>query len=159
MTAVFFDTNVILDLANAGRESHYESLKSVETARSRGFKLLTSSLSFCTADYVISKADGKQKAREILRKLRIVFSVAAVDHKCIDLALGSLFSDFEDAVQYYAAVSACASAIVTNDRKGFKNSAIDVMSPSEFIAVFSEPPDELNEKKLSYGKRKRVKKK
>ena len=157
MTIVFFDTNIILDLVNDKRETHYESLKSVETARKMGFKTMISPLAFSTGDYIFSKEAGKQESRQVMRKIRRIFSVTLIDAKCIDSALASDFADFEDAIQYYSAVSVGAGVIVTNDRKGFKTAEIDIMSPPEFTAVFAGGPDFLNEKRAVFGRGKRTK--
>lgn len=57
---------------------------------------------------------------EVLEKIRIVFSIAAVDEKVIDLSLASDFRDFEDAVQYYSAIHARAGCVITRNKQDYK---------------------------------------
>lgn len=71
---------------------------------------------------------------EVLEKIRIVFSIAAVDEKVIDLSLASDFRDFEDAVQYYSAIHARAGCVITRNKQDYKAEGIPVMTPEEFLA-------------------------
>lgn len=48
-------------------------------------------------------------------------------------AIANFAEDFEDEVQYRAALAAGADIIVTRDKPGFVNAAIPVMSPTELL--------------------------
>ena len=74
---------------------------------------------------------------KILEKVRIVFRVALVDEKVIDLSLASDFRDFEDAVQYYSAVSAKADCLITRNKIDYRASDLSIMNPEKFLASFS----------------------
>jgi hypothetical protein len=45
----------------------------------------------------------------------------------------SSFADFEDAVQYYAAISAKADAIITRNTKDYKHASIPVLTAEQFL--------------------------
>lgn len=77
----------------------------------------------------------KEKAVTVLEKVRIVFHVAAVDERVIDLSLTSSFRDFEDAVQYYSAVQAKSECLITRNKSDFKVYALPVLTPEEFLAI------------------------
>lgn len=48
-------------------------------------------------------------------------------------ALGSEFSDFEDALQYYAALSEDVKIIITRNVKDFKHSQLAVLTPDQYL--------------------------
>ena len=51
-------------------------------------------------------------------------------------AAGSGMKDFEDALQYAAAIACAADVIITRNTADFKTSVIPVMTPEEFLAAF-----------------------
>jgi hypothetical protein len=60
-------------------------------------------------------------------------NVSTVDEKIIDLALQSVFSDFEDAIQYFTAIQNNIPVILTRNLKDYKSSAIPVMTADDFL--------------------------
>jgi hypothetical protein len=71
----------------------------------------------------------------LLHDLRQLVRVAPADEQSIDDALASNFSDFEDALQYYSAVSVKAEAIITRNGKDFSKSSIPVMTAGEWMEI------------------------
>lgn len=71
----------------------------------------------------------------VLEKLRIVFRVAAVDEKVIDLSLASTFKDFENAVQYYSALHVKADCLITGNKSDYRTDRLPIMTPEEFLAI------------------------
>lgn len=134
MKKVFFDINVILDVFQK-RMSHYTSsaqiLSLCETRKIQGF---ISSASFGILFYLLQKEVKKQKAIEALKDLKMILKIAPLDEKILDNALQSHFSDFEDAIQYYSAISQKVECILTRNKKDFKPSQIQVLTPEEFLA-------------------------
>lgn len=80
---------------------------------------------------------------QILEKVRVVFHVAPVEEKVIDLSLASGFKDFEDAVQYYSALQVHADFLITRNKADFKVDALPVLTPEEFLAFTAEIDPEL----------------
>ena len=93
------------------------------------------SLSYPTLFYLLTKELNRGKALKTLEKIRIVFRVATVDEKVIDMSLVSDFKDFEDAVQYYSAVSVKADFIITRNKSDYVDNMIPVLTSDEFLAV------------------------
>ncbi len=118
MKSVLFDINVILGIF-LKREPHYipaaRLFSLIEEKKLQGY---LSAQSFPTLFYLLSKELKRDKAMRVLEKIRIVFRVAAVDGKVIDLSLASNFKDFEDAVQYYSALHVRADCLITRERPG-----------------------------------------
>ncbi|MEW6439758.1 MAG: PIN domain-containing protein [bacterium] len=137
MKTVLCDINFILDIF-LKREPFYASaariFAMIETKHLGGCLCANS---FPTLFYILAKELKREKAMKILEKVRIVFRVAAVDEKVIDLSLASDFKDFEDAVQYYSAVNAKADCLITRDKNDYVIDAIPIMTPEEFLAAAS----------------------
>src|SRR5437879_4293455 len=89
-------------------------------------KIVTSSIAFINVHYFLDKFDRKNKF-QLLKRLRSIISIIEVGETIIDLALKSGLTDFEDAVQYYAAMSANADVIITRNIKDYKQSIIPVL--------------------------------
>ncbi|OOG75353.1 PIN domain-containing protein [Algoriphagus sp. A40] len=133
MKRVFLDTNVILDLL-AERKPFYQSIASVATLADRKELLLfTSPISFTTIDYVMSKFEPKESVLIKLQKFAILCKVADANQETIDKSLFSLFSDFEDAVQYQCALQAGCDLILTRNGNDFRKSTLPVMTAEEFL--------------------------
>lgn len=130
---LFLDTNIVLDVL-ARREPFYTPAARLLTIADRKkIKLFTSSLSIATSFYILSKQIGNEKAKETLRKFKILFSVLSVNEKIIDLALNSDFKDFEDAIQYHCAFENNINIIITRNIKDFKKAQTSIMTADEFL--------------------------
>lgn len=99
MKALLCDINVILDIF-LKREPFYQAsanlFQLIEEGRIKGYLC---ALSFPIIYYLLYRELSRDESLRILEKIRIVFDVAKVDARNIDLALASNFNDFEDAVQ------------------------------------------------------------
>ena len=104
----------------------------IEEGRDRGYLC---ALSFPVLYCLLSKSLRRDRAAKVLEKLRIVFRVASVDEKVIDLALTADFKDFEDAVHYYSAVQVQADCLVTRNKKDFPTGRMTILTPEEFLAL------------------------
>ena len=133
---VLVDTDVVLDLV-LGREPFFPSASRLFVAFEEGrLEGHVSSLAFSNLFYLLRKGEGVgPEAIAILRKLRLVTHVLTVDEKIIDLALASSFTDFEDAIQYFAASEWGLDAIVTRNRRDYKASKIAILSAEECLEL------------------------
>lgn len=135
MSKVFVDTNIILDLL-AKREPFYKEAAELFSKADNGeLELYTSAVSFANTYYILENYSSTQKAKETLRKFKVLIQIISVDDKIIELALNDKgFKDFEDAVQFYAAQSVKVEAILTRNKKDFKSSSIPVFTAKEYLA-------------------------
>lgn len=135
MKSVLCDINVILDIF-LKRDPHYAPAARlftlIEEKKLVGY---LSAQSFPTLFYLLSKELKREKTMRVLEKLRIVFRVAAVDEKVIDLSLASTFKDFEDAVQYYSALHVKADCLITRNKSDYGMDRLPIMTPEEFQAI------------------------
>jgi len=86
---------------------------------------------------ILLKERRRDKAIKILEKVRIVFRVAAVDEKVIDMSLASDFKDFGAAVQYYSAVNLKADCLITRNKINYRDHELSIMTPEEFLAAIA----------------------
>jgi len=135
MKSILCDINVILDIF-LKRDPHYTPaarlFSLIEEKKLQGY---LSAHSFPTMFYLLSRELKRDHAMRVLEKLRIVFRVAAVDEKVIDLSLASTFKDFEDAVQYYSALRVKADCLITRNKNDYRVDRLPVMTPEEFLAL------------------------
>ncbi len=134
MTRLFVDTNIVIDLI-AKREPFYQSAADLFSIADQGeIKLSVSSLTFATINSILSRQKSKIQPKDILRKFKILVRVLKLDNKVIDLALNdSEFPDFEDALQYFAALENKQDILITRNLKGFKKAKLPIMTAEEYL--------------------------
>ena len=130
---VFVDTDIIYDLL-AKRDPFYLPAARLFTLADEGkIQIYISALSLPNIHYLISKLTSAEEAKQILRKLKVIVHITALDEKIIDLALNSDFSDFEDAIQYYSALQNNIDVLLTRNLKDYKKAQISVLTAQDFI--------------------------
>ena len=130
---LFVDSDVILDVLEK-RERFYEySAQILSLGDEKKVKLVTTSLAFANIYYLLRKHLGIEKAKESLRKPRIIVGVISVNAKEVDLALNSELSDFEDALQYFTALDGKMEFIITRNVRDYKNPKLIVQTPQQYI--------------------------
>jgi predicted nucleic acid-binding protein len=84
--------------------------------------------------YIIRRQAGQQKAAEAVRICLDTFAIVPVDTGIVQKAIGLAGTDFEDNVQIACAEHELLDAIITRDKAGFKESAVDALTPTEALA-------------------------
>ena len=136
MKKLFIDTNILIDLL-ARREPYYdESAMLFSMADKKIIKLSISSLSIANTSYTLQRLMAATKAKEVLRKLKLIVTILPLDDKVVGLALNEdSFKDFEDGLQYFTAIENNQDIIITRNLKDFKNSRLPVMTANQFIEM------------------------
>lgn len=137
MKAVLCDINFILDIFLERKPFYAPAARIFAMIEAKHLKGFLCANSFPTLFYVLAKELKRDKAMRVLEKVRIVFRVAAVDEKVIDLSLASDFKDFEDAVQCYSAVKAKVDCLITRNKTDYVTDILAIMSPEEFLAAIA----------------------
>lgn len=132
-TRLFLDTNIMLDFLGE-RHPFYDSIAKIATLADKGqITIIVSALSYSTVNYFLTKYENKEIAKEKLRKFKIISEICELNEQIIEKGLNSDFSDFEDSLQYYSAVSSDCSILITRNEKDFKGSSIPVMTAEEYL--------------------------
>jgi len=133
----FLDTNVLLDSLSR-REPFWLDAARIWALAERGeIQAYISAVSFSNIYYILRKAEGQLVARKALVGLRDLFTTAACDRQIIDQAIDAGFSDFEDAIQFFSAMRAGASHLVTRDPGHFPRGEIAIVTPAEFLLALA----------------------
>lgn len=132
---VLFDTNVVLDdlLDRQPFASDASKLTAaVERGETNGILCATT---VTTIYYFVSRELGDAQARAHIATLLSLFEIAPVDIGVLSAAFNLDFTDYEDAVLHEAAIRAGAEAIVTRNRRDFRNASLQIYSPDELLIV------------------------
>jgi len=96
--------------------------------------LCLSSLTFSNLYYILRKQLGHDTALVLLTKLMRLARISTVGKAEIESALASRFTDFEDAIQHFAAkAEGDVATILTRNKKDYEASELHVMAPDEFL--------------------------
>ncbi|HEX8521694.1 MAG TPA: PIN domain-containing protein [Tepidisphaeraceae bacterium] len=131
---VLIDANVLLDVLAERKEYVAGALAVWGLAETKHIQAYVSSLSFSNVYYILRKATGRERALQAIHRIAAVFAIAAVDEGVVSRALATPLSDFEDALQCFAALTVGAEAVISRDQKGFEGAPILTMTPEELLA-------------------------
>lgn len=135
MEKYFVDTDIIIDLLSK-RLPHFHFAAVLFTLAEMGnFELYTTPTVMVNTFYLLRKQLGNDGAKTALRKLRMIIRVIDSSEKVMDQALNSSFNDFEDAVQYYTALNAGISVILTRNLKDYKSADLLVQTPEMLLVT------------------------
>jgi predicted nucleic acid-binding protein len=135
MSAVFIDTDVVLDFLT-NRDPHaINSMKLFDLAGKGQIKIFISSLSINNIYYLIRRLESHEKALQSIRSLMLLATVLPVGKSTIEKSLASGFKDFEDGVQNFCAEEAALSILITRNVKDYSKSRLSIQTPGEFLAA------------------------
>jgi predicted nucleic acid-binding protein len=134
---LFVDTNVIIDLIGR-REPFFESAFDLFTlALEKKIELYVSSVSYCTVNYILRKHLSHQKLMTTFNELERYVKILNVDDKVVKHSCNSMFTDFEDAIQYYSITDKSIKTIITRDKKDFSKGVLSVMTAADYLKARS----------------------
>ena len=130
--SIFVDTDIVLDLL-ARREPFYDAAARLFTLAETGtLSLSVSSLSFANLFYILRKQVSGRHAQEVLRDFKQLVTVLPVDDAVVEQALQSDFTDFEDALQYFSALSGGCNALLTR-RSALPHAPISIFTAETYL--------------------------
>lgn len=136
MTKVFADANILVSVLN--KEFPLFSLTSriLSLVEHPHFRIYTSPVCLAIAFYFAEKKHGRS-AKERMELLCRHIQTAEVTRGCVLAALSDPnVHDLEDGLQYYAALDAGCNCIVTENKKDFYFSKIEVLNSLEFYSKY-----------------------
>lgn len=131
---LYVDTDVVLDVL-ARRDPFYNAAAALfSKAETGNVTLCVSSLTFSNLFYILRKQLSARTAQEVLRTFKQLVTVVAVDDAIVEQALDGGFTDFEDALQYYAALSVGCTVLITRNVRHYRKAAIRVVTAEEYCS-------------------------
>jgi hypothetical protein len=89
--------------------------------------------------YILRKSHTHNEVVIKLRELLKILNVLLMNKDTVLLALNSEFTDFEDALQNYAAeYNGEINFVVTRNINDYKNSLLKVLTPNDFLLQYKD---------------------
>lgn len=135
---LLIDTNVVLDVL-LRREPFFRTAAEVLNLTQRDEVREYVSASAITDIYYIANKQMKDRdaVRDLLKRLLMIVSVAAVSEWEIQNALNLAWGDFEDSVQYSVALLNEMDGIVTRNPSDYQDANIRIWLPEQALELFA----------------------
>ena len=135
---LLIDTNVVLDVL-LQREPFCRTATAVLNLTQRDDVREYVSASAITDIYYIANKQMKDRnaVRDLLKRLLMVISVAAVSEREIQNALNLAWGDFEDSVQYSVALMNEMDGIVTRNPNDYQEANMRIWLPEQALELFA----------------------
>ena len=135
---IFLDANILVSVLNKEYPLFTYAARIVSLAENKKFTVYTSPVCLAIAFYFAEKKSGSQLAKEKINLLSQKISVTAVGKNEVLLALqNKQINDFEDGIEYYAALNNKCDVIITEDSSDFYFSAIKISKAKNFLQEIS----------------------
>lgn len=134
---LLIDTNVVLDVLLRREPFFKVSADVLNLAQHDGVREYVSA-SAITDIYYIASRQMKNRAAvsDLLKRLLMVVSIAAVSEQEIRNALDLSWIDFEDSVQYSVALMNEMDGIITRNPGDYQEAAIPIWLPDQALETF-----------------------
>jgi predicted nucleic acid-binding protein len=134
---VFLDANILVAVLCNEYPLFTYCARVLSLADNRKFKVFTSPLCLAIAFYFAEKKNGTSVARKKIAILCDNLKIAGIEESTVRKAvLNKAIHDFEDGLQYYAAVGAGCDCIITEDKNDFYFSDVEVLGAEEFLIKY-----------------------
>ncbi|MGB3524521.1 MAG: PIN domain-containing protein [Flavobacteriales bacterium] len=131
---IFLDANILVKVLCNEYPKFTECARVLSLADDKRFEVYTSPLCLAIAGHFARKKGGKKLAKKKLRILMERLKVTNMDGTSVRRTLeNKKVHDFEDGLEYYAAVDAKCTCIVTYDKGDFYFSEMEVLNAREFL--------------------------
>jgi predicted nucleic acid-binding protein len=132
MINIFLDTNVLIDFLADRRPFSLEAARLFDNSLKRKIRIFISAVSYNNIYYILRQSFSHNETIKLLAELNEWTEIIDVSKDIIEKSIRSVFNDFEDAIQYYCALSTSKiEFIVTRDTKDFKTKTIPILTPKE----------------------------
>lgn len=138
---IFIDANIIVSVFNnEQRLFRFTSrILSLPQFNSK-YKLYTSPICLAIAYYFAEKKCGNKRALEKIKLLSQKINITSVSEKeVLEAANNSKIDDFEEGLQYYAALGSNCDLILTENVPDFHFSKIKVLDSEDFLVNHFTP--------------------
>jgi predicted nucleic acid-binding protein len=130
---IFLDANVLVAVINKEYPLFTYASRIVSLSDHPQYEVFTSPLCMAIAFYFAQKKN-KKTAKDKMKLLGAHLSIAGNDKGAVEKTIqNSAINDFEDGLEYYAAIENKCQYIITEDKEDFYFSEIEVLSCEEFF--------------------------
>ena len=134
---IFLDANILVSVLNKEYPLFTYAARIVSLADNKKFTVYTSPVCLAIAFYFAEKKSGTQSAKQKIKLLSEKILIAEVGKNEVIRALeNKQVNDFEDGIEYYAAVNNKCDVIVTEDIDDFNFADIKVCGAQNFLTEY-----------------------
>lgn len=138
MKKVFLDTNIILDVMTQRKPFNVPANTIMKMAIEGKILLCATPLTFANCTYILRSSYKLANSINIIKAYKqYIYALTMDDEQCCN-ALNSDMPDFEDMLQYQAAIAAECDYIITRNEKHFPQEGITVVSSEHFLSIFDQ---------------------
>jgi len=131
---IFLDANVLVTVLCNEYPRFGACARVLSLADDRRFEVYTSPLCLAIGAYFAEKKNGKKLARKKMSLLTERLRITTVDEAVTKRTMANVkITDIEDGFEYYSAMDAKCTCIVTYDKRDFHFSAVEVLDAEEFL--------------------------
>jgi len=134
---IFLDANILVSVLNKEYPIFTNSARILSLAGNKKFTLLTSPICLAIAYYFAEKKHkssvAKAKIKILSEHIRIASNSSEAVFKCL---MNPSIHDFEDGLEYYAALETSCDCIITENKPDFYFSEIEVLNCEEFCKKY-----------------------
>jgi predicted nucleic acid-binding protein len=137
---IFIDTKVVIDFLTNRQPFSLDAARLFNLSIEGKIKIYITAVSYNNIYYILRQSLTNNATIKLLEELADMTEIREVTNKIIRQSLKTNFKEFEDAIQYYSALSIPnVDFIVTRDTKDFKKSTLPVLTSSEaMVSLNSE---------------------
>lgn len=134
---VFLDANILVSVLNNEYPAFTYSSRLLSLVDHKNFQLYTSPICLAIAFYFAEKKSGAVMAKKKIELLAAKLEIAEADRLVVLNAVrNKSVLDFEDGLEYYAALKAKCTCIVTEDSGDFYFSKMEVLTARQFLEAY-----------------------
>lgn len=138
MKKLFIDANVLVAVTNKEYPLFTHAARVLSLADKADVTLYTSPVCLSIAFYFTEKKSGNKKAREKITLLLQHVAICTMNHEMVEQAIKNpRIQDFEDGMQYYAALHVGCDYIITENQEDFYFSDITVHNCADFLQWYT----------------------
>ena len=135
MKHIFMDTNIVIDFLANRQPFAMDAAQIFDLAVNGKVRIFIAAVSYNNIYYILRQSMTGNATLKLLEELAAITEIADITDSVIRQSLKTDFKDYEDAIQYYTALSIPhLDFIVTRNTKDFKKSKLAVLNPTEALA-------------------------
>jgi predicted nucleic acid-binding protein len=134
---IFLDANVLVSVLNKEYPLFSYSSRILSLTERTNFQLFTSPICLAIAFYFAEKRSGAALAGKKIALIVSNIRIAPTNKEAVIKTISNKkIIDFEDGLEYYCALESGCETIITENKRDFYFSEIEVLSCQEFIEKY-----------------------
>lgn len=134
---IFLDANILVSVLNKEYPLFTYSSRILSLAGHKRFEVFTSPVCLAIAFYFAEKKHKTKLAKQKIKLLCENISIAAVSETGVKNTVKNIaINDFEDGLEYYAALESKCECIITEDTGDFYFADIEVLTGEKFFEKY-----------------------